>query len=68
MLKDLDLISEVPPWYSKIQPKPSYENGSVQALWDVLAYVDKGQQNHRRQNNRQRAETSVRMLVLSLVG
>ena len=36
----LELISEVPPWYSKIQPKPSYENGSVQASWDVLAYAD----------------------------
>ena len=40
MLKDLELISEVPPWYSKIQPKLSYENGSVQASWDVLAYAD----------------------------
>ena len=40
MLKDLELISEVPPWYSNIQPKASYENGSVQASWDVLAYAD----------------------------
>ena len=35
MLKDLELISEVPPWYSKTRPKPLYENGSAQALWDV---------------------------------
>ena len=27
MLKDLGLISEVPPWYSKTQAKPSHENG-----------------------------------------
>ena len=40
MLKDLELISEAPPWYSKIQPKPSYENGSVQASWDVPVYAD----------------------------
>ena len=40
MLKDLELISEVPPWYSKTQPKPSYENGSAQALWDVPVYAD----------------------------
>ena len=40
MLKDLELISEVPPRYSKTQPKLSYENGSVQALWDVPIYAD----------------------------
>ena len=40
MLKDLELISEVPPWYSKNQSKPSYENGSAQALWDVSIYAD----------------------------
>ena len=41
MLKDLELISEVPPWYySKSQSKPSYENGSAQALWDVSIYAD----------------------------
>ena len=40
MLKDLELISEVPPRYSKTQPKLSYENGSAQALWDVPIYAD----------------------------
>ena len=40
MLKDLELISEVPPRYSKTQPKLSYENGSGQALWDVPIYAD----------------------------
>ena len=40
MLKDLELISEVPPRYSKTQPKLSYENGSAQALWDVPIYTD----------------------------
>ena len=40
MLKDLEHISEASPWYSKIQPKPSYENGSVQASWDVPVYAD----------------------------
>ena len=40
MLKDLELISEVPPWHSETQSKPSYENGSAQALWDVSIYAD----------------------------
>ena len=40
MLKDLQLVSEVPPWYSKTQPKLSYENESAQALWDVQVYAD----------------------------
>ena len=40
MLKDLELTSEVPPRYSKTQPKLSYENGSAQALWDVPIYAD----------------------------
>ena len=40
MLKDLELISEAPPRHSKIQPKPLYENGSAQALWDVPVYAD----------------------------
>ena len=40
MLKDLELISEVPPWHSKSQSKASYENGSAQALWDVSIYAD----------------------------
>ena len=40
MLKDLELISELPPWHSKTQPKPLYENGSAQALWEVPVYAD----------------------------
>ena len=30
----------MPPWHSKTQPKPLYENWSALALWDVLAYAD----------------------------
>ena len=63
MLKDLELISEVPPWYSKSQSKHSYENVSAQALWDVSIYADsievRANRINRRQNSRQRAETSV---------
>ena len=40
MLKDLEIISEVPPSHLKTQPKPLYENGSAQALWDVPVYAD----------------------------
>ena len=40
MLKGQELISEMPPWHSKTQPKLLYENESVQALWDVTVYAD----------------------------
>jgi len=63
MLKDLSLISEVLPWYSKTQPKPLYENGSVQALWNVPVYADsikvRANRIDARSSSRQRAETSV---------
>ena len=35
IVKDLEHILKVPPWYSKTQPIPLYENRSAQALWDV---------------------------------
>ena len=40
MLKDLEIISEVPPWHLKTQPKQLYENESGHALWDVPVYAD----------------------------
>ena len=61
MLKDLELISEVLPWYSKTQPKPLYENGRAQALWNVPVYVDsikvRANRIDVRSSSRQRAET-----------
>ena len=40
MLKGQELISEMPPWHSKTQPKLLYENEGVQALWNVPVYAD----------------------------
>ena len=40
LLRDLKLVDEVPPWYSKIQPKPLYESQDVQAFWDFPVYAE----------------------------
>ena len=40
LLKDLKLVSKVPPWYSPIQPKPLYENGTVKAFWDMAVFAE----------------------------
>ena len=40
MLKDLDLVTFVPPWYSLDQPKPLYENDKGKAYWDVPVYAE----------------------------
>ena len=38
MLKDLELVDKIPPWYSPTQPKPKYEDGEVEAFWDVPVF------------------------------
>ena len=38
MLKDLELVDKIPPWYSPVQAKPKYENGKVKAFWDVSVF------------------------------
>ena len=40
MLRDQNLVSKVPPWYSLVQPKPMYENESAKAYWDVPVYAE----------------------------
>ena len=40
LLRDLKLVDEVPPWYSKIQPKPLYESQDVQAFWDIPVFAE----------------------------
>ena len=39
LLKDLDLVTSIPPWYSQNTPKPFYENEKGKALWDVPLYA-----------------------------
>ena len=39
MLKDLDLVSTIPPWCSMEQPKPLYENDNGRAYWDVPVFA-----------------------------
>ena len=40
MLRDQNLVSKVPPWYSAVQLKPMYENERAKAFWDVPVYAE----------------------------
>ena len=40
LLKDLKLVWKVPPWYSPVQPKLFYENGSVKTFWDASVFAE----------------------------
>ena len=39
ILRDLGLLEEVPPWYSPVEPKPTYESRDAQACWDTPIYA-----------------------------
>ena len=40
MIRALDLVTSEVPWFSKIQPKPMYENERAIACWDIPLYAD----------------------------
>ncbi|PFX12114.1 hypothetical protein AWC38_SpisGene23978 [Stylophora pistillata] len=40
LLKDLDLVTTVPPWYPQNMPKPLYENKRGKTLWDIPRYAE----------------------------
>ena len=40
MLKDLDLVTTIPPWYSWEQLKPLYKNDKGKAYWDVPVFAE----------------------------
>ena len=40
VLRSLDLITKVEPWFSQVTPKPLYENEHATALWDVPLFAD----------------------------
>ena len=40
LLKDLVLVTSIPPWCSQNRPKPLYENEKGKALWDVPLYAE----------------------------
>ena len=40
MLKDLNLVTTVPPCYSLEQPKPLSENDKGKLFWDVPVFVE----------------------------
>ena len=41
LLIDLDLLEEVPPWYSPVIPKAVYKSEQVKAWWNVPLYADR---------------------------
>ena len=40
VLRSLDLITKVKPWFSQVTPKPLYENEHATAFWDVPLFAD----------------------------
>ena len=40
MNRALDLVTSEVPWFSKIQPKPIYENERAISYWDIPLYAD----------------------------
>ena len=40
MLRDQNLVSKIPPWYSPVQHIPMYENARAKAFWDVPVYAE----------------------------
>ncbi|XP_067017133.1 uncharacterized protein [Acropora muricata] len=40
ILRDQDLLEEVPPWHSPVMPKPVYKSEQVETWWDVPVYAD----------------------------
>ena len=40
VLRSLDLITKVEPWFSQVTPKPLYENEHVTAFWEVPLFTD----------------------------
>ena len=40
MLRDLKRNNSVPPWYSRVEPKPFYESEDAQEYWEVPVYAE----------------------------
>ena len=45
VLRSLDLITKVEPWFSQVTPEPLYENERATAFWDVPLFADTTQQD-----------------------
>jgi len=39
ILRDQDLLEEVPPWYSSVMLKAVYNSEKVEAWWDIPVYM-----------------------------
>ena len=45
VLRSLDLITKVEPWFSQVTPEPLYENERATAFWDVPLFADTTQRD-----------------------
>ena len=72
VLRFLDLITKVEPWFSQVTPKPLYENEHATAFWDVPLFADTTQVKANRMNATVIDKTSKQVRVfemtLSMVG
>ena len=66
VLRSLDLISIVEPWFSQVTPKPLYENEHATAFWDVPLFADTTQVNANRIDATVIDKTSKRVRVIEM--
>ena len=72
VLRSLDLITKVEPWFSQVTPKLLYENKHATTFWDVPLFADTTQVKANRMNATVIDKTSKQVRVfemtLSMVG
>ena len=66
MLRDQNLVSKVPPWYSPVQPKPMYENERAKAFWDVPVYAESVMEKANRMDARIAEKERKRVAVIEM--
>ena len=67
VLRSLDLITKVEPWFSQVTSKPPYENKHVTAFWDVplFAYTTQVKANRINATITDKTSKQVRVIEMS---
>ena len=66
VLRSLDLITKVEPWFSQVTPKPLYENEHATAFWDVPLFADTTQVKANRIDAKVIDKTSKQVKVIEM--
>ena len=66
VLRSLDLITKVEPWFSQVTPKPLYENEHATTFWDVPLFADTTQVKANRINATVIDKTSKQVRVIEM--